>query len=80
MHTMREQVEQIRGRLCAYNERAGGTDQRGTMCIQYESRRNRSEGDYVHTMRGQVEQIRGGLCTYNERAGGTDQRGTMYIQ
>ena len=25
---MRGQVEQIRGGLCAYNERAGGTDQR----------------------------------------------------
>ena len=57
-------MDQIRGGLCTYNERAGGTDQR----------------DYVHTMRGQVEQIRGGLCTYNERAGGPDQRGTMYIQ
>ena len=28
---MRGQVEQIRGGLCAYNERAGGTDQRGTI-------------------------------------------------
>ena len=34
MHTMRGQVEQIRGGLCAHNERAGGTDQRGTMYIQ----------------------------------------------
>ena len=31
---MRGRVEQISGGQCTYNERAGGTDQRGTMYIQ----------------------------------------------